>query len=186
MITLVSDSHVPNRSPEIPKKIIEKIEEAEKVVHCGDFAAEEVYRELKEFNENLIAVKGNCDFFDLPNSETFEREALSFGVYHGTGITPRGDHETLLDIARNKLEVDILIHGHTHQEEIFEKDGTLLLNPGSCTGVGGGSARPSDPTMIEIEIKGGKLEARLLRLTEGDLELVKTNTYEIQQLKNDR
>lgn len=161
MIAIISDSHVPNRAPEIPKMFIEKIEEADVTVHCGDFATEEVYIEIKKFSEELVAVKGNCDFFDLPNSERFEKGEIDFGVYHGTGINPRGDHETLLDIAENKMSVDVLFHGHTHQEEIFEEDETILLNPGSCTGVSGGSARYSNPTMMEVEVEDG-LEVRII------------------------
>ncbi|PSG99036.1 MAG: YfcE family phosphodiesterase [Nanohaloarchaea archaeon SW_7_43_1] len=183
MIAVISDSHVPNRAPEIPKKIIEKIEEAELVIHCGDLATEKVYQELEQFNENLILVKGNCDFFDLPSSETFDRKGIIFGVYHGTGITPRGDHETLLDIARNKLEADILLHGHTHQEEILREDDALLLNPGSCTGVGGGSARPSKPTMIEIGIED-ELEIKLLKLEEEEMKVERKESYPLQEFKN--
>lgn len=177
MIALISDSHVPNRAPEIPKEIIEKVEEADLVVHCGDFATEKVYQELKQFNENLVAVKGNCDFFDLPNSEIFEMKETKFGVYHGTGINPRGDHDTLVDIAQNKLEVDVLIHGHTHQEEIVKKDGTILLNPGSCTGVGGGSSRASNPTMIELEVDKNEIRVELLELKENKLETNGKESY---------
>lgn len=176
MIVVISDSHVPNRAPEIPKKIIEKVEEAELVVHCGDFATEEVYREIEKFSEELVAVKGNCDFFDISNSETFEKNRINFGVYHGTGITPRGDHDTLLDIAENKMNVEVLFHGHTHQEEIFEEGGTLLLNPGSCTGVGGGSARKSNPTMMTIEFED-KLKINLLKLVDGEIEVERTEEY---------
>jgi putative phosphoesterase len=179
MIALISDSHVPNRAPEIPKEIIEKVEEADSVVHCGDFATEKVYNELEQFNENLVAVKGNCDFFNLPNYETFERDGISFGVYHGTGINPRGDHETLLDIAQNKLEVDVLLHGHTHQEEIFFEDETVLLNPGSCTGVGGGSSSASNPTMIEFEADENEIKVELFELKEGKLETERKEIYRI-------
>ncbi|MFT4892824.1 MAG: putative phosphoesterase [Candidatus Nanohaloarchaea archaeon] len=178
MIAVISDSHVPNRAPEIPKQFIEKVEEAELVVHCGDFATEEVYGEIKEFSEQLVAVKGNCDFFQLPNSETFERKGFEFGVYHGTGISPRGDHGTLLDIAENKMDVEILLHGHTHQEEIFEESGTLLLNPGSCTGVGGGSARSSNPTMMLVET-GTELVVKLLELVDGEIQVRKVERFSL-------
>lgn len=183
MIAVVSDSHVPNRAPEIPKKIIEKIEEADKTIHCGDFATQQVYSEMQEFANELIAVKGNCDFFDLSNSETFEQEDLEIGVYHGTGITPRGDHETLRDIAENKLDVDILFHGHTHQEEIYEEEGTLLLNPGSCTGVGGGSARPSNPTMMLVEFRDKKLEVTVLEVEDDSLLVKEEESFELEELR---
>lgn len=183
MITVISDSHVPNRAQEIPKKIIEKVEEADLTIHCGDFATEQIYSEIQEFSQELVAVKGNCDFFDLENSQTFEQNGVKVGVYHGTGITPRGDHETLVDIARNKLEVDVLFHGHTHQEDIYQEDGVLLLNPGSCTGVGGGSARPSNPTMMQVEISD-EIEIELLELVDGELQMIREKSYDIQQLKN--
>ncbi|MFB6145309.1 MAG: YfcE family phosphodiesterase [Candidatus Nanohaloarchaea archaeon] len=176
MIALVSDSHVPNRAPEIPPEITERLNNAEKVVHAGDFASEETYQEL-DSGYSLTAVKGNCDFFDLPVSRTFEVSGIKFGVYHGTGISPRGDHETLVDIAKNKLEVDVLIHGHTHQEEAVEVEGIVLLNPGSCTGVGGGSARRSDATMMEIDVHGYELHTKLLTLDKGFE--VEEKTFEI-------
>lgn len=152
MIAVVSDSHVPNRAPEIPPRVLETIEEADKVVHAGDFASEETFNELDSMFE-LVAVRGNCDFFELPISETFEVGNTRIGVYHGSGINPRGDHDTLVDIAKNKLEVDILIHGHTHRQEAVKVDGVLLLNPGSCTGVGGGSSRRGSPKMMKLEVE---------------------------------
>lgn len=182
MIVVISDSHVPNRAKEIPKPVLDKVQEADKVVHCGDFATKEVFKELKDFNENLVAVKGNCDFFELPNSEAFENEGVKLGIYHGTGITPRGDHETLLDIAENKLKVDILLHGHTHQEEIHEEDGTVLLNPGSCTGVGGGSARSSNPTIIELGFDK-TVNIKLYEEQDDELKVRETRRFPIKESK---
>jgi putative phosphoesterase len=182
MIAVISDSHVPNRAPEIPKKIIEKVEKADKTIHCGDFATEQVYGELEDFADELIAVKGNCDFFELENSETFEQDGIEIGVYHGTGITPRGDPDTLLDIAENKLEVDVLFHGHTHQEDIHGENGTLLLNPGSCTGVGGGSARPSNPTMMLVQIEES-VKVELIELKEGEPDTISEESYDVRQFE---
>lgn len=176
MIAVISDSHVPERSPGIPDQILKKIEEADRVVHCGDLETKEVYRELKQLNQEVVVVKGNCDFFDLPNSEIFSQDNLKFGVYHGTGISPRGDTETLLDIAENKLEVDVLFNGHTHQEEIYESQGTVLLNPGSCTGVGGGSASSSNPTMMVVETEQD-LEVKLLEEDKGRLVCRETREF---------
>jgi len=168
MIAVVSDSHVPTRAEEIPEAFRQKMKEADLIVHAGDFAEREVYNGIDEYGE-LVAVKGNCDFFDLPNSETFERNGVKFGVYHGTGITPRGDIETLEKIALEDLEVYILITGHTHQETIEELEKCKILNPGSCTGVGGGSARASNPTMIQLEKKSGVIESKILEIEEGEV-----------------
>ena len=180
MIAVLSDSHVPNRSPGIAEEFMEKLEQAEIAVHCGDFATEEVYKDLDEQAKELVAVKGNCDFFDLPNSETFEYEGVEFGVYHGTGITPRGDHETLIDIARNKLEVQVLLTGHTHQQEAYQEDGVIILNPGACTGVGGGSYRGGDPMMMTVEVKENELVVEKHTLDDQLTVETETETFEVE------
>ncbi|MFB6193311.1 MAG: YfcE family phosphodiesterase [Candidatus Nanohaloarchaea archaeon] len=179
MITVVSDSHIPTRADKIPEEFREKMKASDLIVHAGDFAEKPVYNGIDEYGE-LVAVKGNCDFFDLPNSDTFEREGLKFGVYHGTGITPRGDPETLAKIAREELEVHVLIHGHSHQEDMTEEDGVILLNPGSCTGVGGGTARPGNPTMMELEFKDGELEARIIEKEDSELSVKESRTFEVE------
>lgn len=172
MIAVISDSHIPSRAPEIPKKFIQTLKKADLIVHCGDFETEEVYEDVKQHGE-LIAVRGNCDRIELPKYEDFERKGVSFGLNHGTGITPRGHKPTLANIA-DQMDVEILLHGHTHQQEAVKEDDKILLNPGSCTGVGGGSARSGNPKMLIIEI-GEKLETRLIELENGEL---KTDTKE--------
>ena len=167
MIAVISDSHVPRRADGIPQRFIEVLEESEQAVHCGDFAEEQVKEKLEQ-SCDLVAVKGNCDFFDLPNSETFEKNGLKFGVYHGTGITPRGHRPTLVKIC-DDLEVDILLHGHTHKQEAVKEDGKILLNPGSCTGVSGGTARASAPQMMKIHLEEDELIVDLIKLQEGEM-----------------
>lgn len=171
MITIISDSHIPSRAKEIPDKFLSKVEKADVVVHCGDFVTKETFNMLEQKSSRFIAVKGNCDRFHLPNSETFEKGELSFGAYHGTGINPRGHHPTLLRIA-DDLEIDVLIHGHTHQQEAVRKEGTVLLNPGSCTGVGGGSSREGNPKMMTAEVEKSSLKVQKLELDDGEVKKV--------------
>ena len=150
MIAVISDSHIPNRAEEMPEEFHEKLEKADTAVHCGDFETEEKYQELKE-KYDIIGVKGNCDFFDISASEKFSKDNIEFGVYHGAGINPRGHHPTLAKTA-DTLNVEVIFHGHTHQQEIAEHNGKILLNPGSCTGVGGGSSSEKNPSMMTVEV----------------------------------
>ena len=46
---------------------------------------------------------------------------------------PWGDKETLAMLQR-QLDVDVLIHGHTHEFEAFEVNNKYFINPGSVTG----------------------------------------------------
>jgi len=181
MIAIVSDSHIPTRAEKIPEQFREKMKEAELIIHAGDFAEKPVYNSIDEYGE-LIAVKGNCDFFDLPNSETFQRNQVKFGVYHGTGITPRGNHKTLQKIAVQDLETEILITGHTHHEEITELENCTIINPGTCTGVGGGSSTKSNPTMIELhpQQKEKTFKIKLLELENGKIQEKQTKELNLQ------
>ncbi|MFB6245850.1 MAG: YfcE family phosphodiesterase [Candidatus Nanohaloarchaea archaeon] len=162
MISVLSDTHIPMRADVMPGEFWSRVERSDLVVHCGDFEAEEVYREFEDRSDSFIGVRGNCDRFRLQNSAKFERNGVKFGVYHGSGISPRGHHPTLRDIAENKLKVDVLLHGHTHEQEAVERGGKVLLNPGSATGVGGGSSQKGNPEMIELSVDS-KLEVRLVR-----------------------
>jgi putative phosphoesterase len=187
MIAIVSDSHIPTRADEIPEPFWDKIEKADITVHAGDYDREETFNAVETYSEEFYGVKGNCDFFeadDLEQSHTFEHEELSFGVYHGTGITPRAHTPTLVKIAEEDLDAQILIHGHSHHEEIELEENTLLLNPGSCTGAGGGSARSSNPTMMTLEIENGEITAKILELEDEDVEVKETRSFDTEQLKS--
>ncbi len=173
MIAIISDSHIPSRAPEIPREFLEKCDEADIVVHCGDFETEEVYNELDKRFENFIAVRGNTDRVELPKYEEFEKDGIRFGVNHGTGISPRGHRPTLANIA-DQMSVKVLFHGHTHQQEAVSEDDKILLNPGSCTGVGGGSSRPENPKMMVFK-PNIEFEVELIELENGEL---KTDTKE--------
>lgn len=185
MIAIVSDSHIPSRADKIPEQFWDRIEEADIAVHAGDYAREETFNAVEEYSKEFYGVKGNCDFFEndeMKQSQTFSHEGLKFGVYHGTGISPRGHVPTLEKIAREDLEVEILINGHTHQQDITETEKSLLLNPGSCTGAGGGSANPSNPSMMVIEI-GEEVEAKILEMVDEEVVEVRTETFSREEIK---
>lgn len=177
MIAVLSDSHVPKRAEDMPEKFHEIMDEAELSVHCGDIVTEEFRQELEK-NGKMYAVKGNCDRIELEPSEKFQKEDIEFGAYHGTGITPRGHHPTLVKTAET-LSVDVLFHGHSHREEAVKKDGKILLNPGSCTGVGGGTAKPGNPTMAKVFIEEG-LRVQIIEKTDQGLEVKEEKTFSFE------
>jgi putative phosphoesterase len=175
MIAIISDSHIPSRAPEIPKEFLEKCDDADIVVHCGDFETEEIHEELERRFDNFVAVRGNTDRVELPKYEKFNANKIRFGVNHGTGISPRGHKPTLANIA-DQMEVEVLLNGHTHHQEAVKENSKVLLNPGSCTGVGGGSSRPGNPKMMVVE-PNTELEVEMIELKNGGF---KTDTKEFK------
>lgn len=187
MIAIVSDSHIPTRAEEIPEQFWEKIEEADVTIHAGDYDREETFNAVETYSNEFYGVKGNCDFFEadgLKESHTFQYEDLDFGVYHGTGITPRAHTPTLLKIAEKDLGVQILVHGHSHHDDILLEEGKLLLNPGSCSGVGGGSSTQSNPTMITLNIEDDSLKVRIIEMVLERVEIKEEQVFNTKQLKS--
>jgi len=176
MIAVISDSHIPGRAAGIPEEFVKTLKESDIIVHCGDFETEEIYQKLRQYGK-VIAVKGNCERFDLPKYEKFEEDDLEFGVTHGTGINPRGHRPTLANIA-DQMDVQVLLHGHTHQQEAVKEEGKILLNPGSCTGVGGGSSVPGNPKMMIVET-GLELEVCMIELENGEFN-IDTKEFQIK------
>lgn len=70
---------------------------------------------------------------NYPDKKVVTIGQFNIGLCHGHQIVPWGDEESLALIQR-ELEVDILITGHTHKFNAFEKDGKFFINPGSATG----------------------------------------------------
>jgi len=169
MIAVVSDSHIGRKAEEVTEKFLGLAEEADLTVHCGDFETEEVYEMFDGLGE-FVAVMGNCDRFELDDYQDFKHEGVTFGVFHGKGIHPRGDRDTLANIAE-KMGVKVLFNGHTHQQEAVKHEGKILLNPGSCTGASGGSYSGGNPEMMTVEVEDDVLQVQLMELVDGEIEV---------------
>ena len=63
----------------------------------------------------MHAVKGEFDdFSNFPETKVVTIGNVKIGIIHGHQVTPWGDFEALAAIQR-QLDVDVLIHGHTHE-----------------------------------------------------------------------
>ncbi|MGQ4875095.1 MAG: YfcE family phosphodiesterase [Promethearchaeia archaeon] len=148
---VIGDSHVPRRAKDIPKLIKNKIIElTNKELFDYTFFTGDLVKapQILEFLNNrtkkdVFVVIGNMDYFDGNRDAPLYQKLrlklkdgndLIIGLTHGAQISPRGDHAQLELLAAER-GYHILISGHTHHEEIhLTENGTLLLNPGSCTG----------------------------------------------------
>jgi hypothetical protein len=156
-LAVVSDSHVPDRADEIPETFRERIADADRVVHAGDFTSAETVDEFETLADGeLTAVFGNMDpqTLDLPAVTTLDVEGVTFVVAHGTG-SHHDQAERVADIVREEADDDAVgIVGHTHEAEDVTHEGVRLLNPGSVTG-----ADPAErTTMMTVEVEGGEID----------------------------
>ncbi|NHJ33192.1 MAG: YfcE family phosphodiesterase, partial [Asgard group archaeon] len=81
----------------------------------------------------------------------FEIYNIKFGVFHGTGIYPRGDAAQLKQVAE-EMNVDVLLTGHSHLKLVHNDKEHLILNPGTSSGASGGSSWTVDTGLIILTI----------------------------------
>lgn len=132
-LTLLADTHVPARARGLPEQVWSAVEEADVVIHAGDWVTAALLDELGERSRRLVAVFGNNDGPDLrarlPEVAHAEFEGMRWGVVHETGARTRRE-----DRMRHEYpDLDVLVFGHSHIPWDTEHAGLRLLNPGSPT-----------------------------------------------------
>jgi hypothetical protein len=96
------------------------------IVHAGDVGSPDVLTKLKALAP-VFAVRGNVDkepwAKELPSTAIVDAGNISLYVLHNLGD---------LDLRPEAAGFDVVISGHTHQAEQWEREGVLYLNPGSA------------------------------------------------------
>lgn len=159
LIGLISDTHIPHRAKILPQNVIDAFSDVDLILHAGDLTSLRVIEELEQLAP-VMAVQGNMDRangIDLPKAKIIEVEDLKIGVIHGE-VYPRADSDQLLYLAK-ELGADILVSGHSHQPKIEQRDGVLLLNPGSPI-----VPRLADRTVMLLEINGKEVDVEVVKI----------------------
>lgn len=133
-IGVVGDTHRSSRSRRpLPQELREGLEACSLIFHTGDVNARWVLDELAAIAP-VHAVAGNNDedelLRELPLERYFEVGTLKVGLIHGhhPRLTAR---QYTYD--RMRGVVDCVVYGHSHQPEVEEREGLLMVNPGSPT-----------------------------------------------------
>lgn len=159
LIGLISDTHIPDRAREIPQKVFDSFDNVDLIIHAGDLTSPKVIDALEEIAP-VMAIQGNMDRIsgvDLPKARVIEVEDLRIGIIHGE-VYPRGDSDQLLYLAK-ELQADILVSGHSHQPKIEQKEGILLLNPGSPV-----VPRLADRTVMILEVNNKEVDVEIIKI----------------------
>lgn len=169
MILVMGDFHIPSRAKSIPVEIFKFISKAKNdlILCTGDLTDGRVLDELGRIAP-LKWVMGNTDYIRGNDSERLKIEEYDIGLVHGTVIYPRGDQSQLYNLAK-KMDVNILISGHTHAMSIQHISDRLLVNPGSATGAWGGGPATLKPSFMILEIYGEKIAIHCYELTNNEL-----------------
>ncbi len=117
-------------------------------LHTGDFYRDAMF--LSSFTGLAVtAVAGNCDGrAEAKPDEFLEVEGYRIWLTHGHSYGVKLGLNELCEWAR-RYEADIVVFGHTHQAEILNEAGLLLINPGSAAMPRHGKKR----TIVVLELK---------------------------------
>ncbi len=138
-IAIISDIHdnIPNL-----QKVLDYLEkgEVEKIICCGDVTNIDTISKLsKGFLGNIVLVKGNADNWykeELKNFKNIDYLGRKGGVVDVPSLRIGVCHEPFLcdDLIKNN-KPNIIFYGHTHKPWEEERDGVLLVNPGTLGGM---------------------------------------------------
>lgn len=173
-IAILSDTHIPGQAERLPDAFREPVQDADHVVHAGDFGSKQAFADVRALAADLTAVYGNADpaDIDLPAVASLTAGQVTFVVSHGMinfveravssseGVVFNRDDwlDAVADTAQARtdaVEPIVGIGGHSHEVEDENHNGVRVLNPGSATGVG-----PADgtATMMTAEVVDGTVD----------------------------
>jgi putative phosphoesterase len=132
-IAVISDTHMPRGTRALPNACLERLREADLILHAGDLTGEAFLDELSSVGPPVEGVHGNMDDAGvrerLPEARVVEAAGARIGMVHIPGPAA-GRAERL---AARFPGCDAVVYGHTHVPEVARHGGTWILNPGSPT-----------------------------------------------------
>jgi uncharacterized protein len=138
---------------------VSRLEEADLILHAGDFTAFSVLEELERYAP-VAAVYGNMDEptlrDGLPEHRVVEVGGVRIGLTHDGG--PAAARAARL--AARFRECDAVVYGHSHIPELTHHGAVWILNPGSPTE----RRRAPEHTMIVLRVDASRLEPELVTL----------------------
>jgi putative phosphoesterase len=160
-LLIIADTHVPKRARELPAELWAAVDDADVVVHAGDWVDVALLDALEARSSRLLGVYGNNDHGTLrerlPEVATAEVGGVRMAVVHETGAAAGREERC----ARLYPDVDVLVFGHSHIPwDTTAATGLRLLNPGSPTD------RRRQPFCTYLTAVAGAGELRDVRLHE--------------------
>jgi uncharacterized protein len=133
-LLIVADTHIPRRARDLPAEVWQAVDDADVVLHAGDWVDERLLDEFEARARRLVGVWGNNDHgalrTRLPEVARVEIGGVRVGVVHETGAAKGREERCSAQYA----DLDVLVFGHSHIPwDTTSTTGLRLINPGSPT-----------------------------------------------------
>lgn len=144
-IGILSDTHAPQRLPELPAAVFEIFSGADLILHAGDVGELWVLDQLSALAP-VVAVHGNDDSAAsheiLPNTQIVAVHGLRILLWHShfpdwdEELAARQDDAMIPKLERiaargAQFACPLIIFGHWHIPLIYHSQGVTLVNPGA-------------------------------------------------------
>ena len=139
-IGVVSDTHNNLKNIEIIVSLFNR-EDVQLVIHTGDITNHVSLQKFSELNCNFCGVYGNNDRNEIGLKEYVEENGLKFKeppfLIHESkrNIAIFHEPDSIDDFLSANLNIDIVLHGHTHRYRKDIQNDTLIYNPGESAGM---------------------------------------------------
>ena len=133
IVAVISDTHMPRGHRRLPDACVERLKEADAILHAGDFMDLEVLQAIQALGPPVLAVRGNVDSSQLitrlPLMRTVRFEQVRIAMVHDAGpATGR-----LARLRQRFPDAHAAVFGHSHIPLHESRDGFQIFNPGSPT-----------------------------------------------------
>src|SRR5262245_10821496 len=157
-IAVIADTHMPRGSRTLPAACVERLSEADLILHAGDLTGVAFLDELCAVGPPVEAVHGNMDEPDVRRRLPEERVVHVGGVRIGMVHIPGPAAGSAERLTARFPDCEAVVYGHTHVAETVRRDDVWLLSPGSPTERRRSPAR----SMLVLTLERGALDVDLL------------------------
>jgi putative phosphoesterase len=161
-LAIISDTHLPRGARVLPEACVQRLRDADAILHAGDFIDGSLLNELATLGPDLHAVHGNVDRPDvvaaLPARRVVEAGGVRIGMVHDAG--PAAGRLDRQRAAFADCAAVVFGHSHIPLHEVSADGAFQIFNPGSPTD----RRRQPRHTMGEVTVDGGAVRFRLIDL----------------------
>lgn len=184
LVLCLGDLHIPHRAVDLPSKFKSLLAPG-KIHHIlctGNLCSEAVFDYLKSVCSDVNVAQGDFDeSVKWPDTPIINVGDFRIGIVHGHQVVPPGNKDALAVFIR-RLNVDILVTGHTHVFGAYKHEGCLVINPGSATGAfsispstSTSSSPPTTttPSFALMDVNGSRAIVYVYELVNGEIKVDK-------------
>jgi putative phosphoesterase len=149
LVGVISDTHGLLRA-----EALTALSGVDHILHAGDVGNADILNTLRKIAP-ITAIRGNIDIHGdcakLPATEAIELSNSFIYMLHAIDD---------IDVDPRAAQINVVIYGHSHKPDLFERDGVMYLNPGSA-----GPRRFSLPVTIALlRLEHSKASAEIIKL----------------------